>query len=552
MTAVPALPARSGAPGALAGAQAEPAAADPAEPAAERGADRAPDAAEPGPAPSAAAPAPPGRAGADPRPSAFERVRYLVDASSSMRARFGGGTRMRAAAEMLRALDSELDRDPSRPAPELWTFGASSHRLQNDCRDVERRGWPAGGAEEALGGLAPRGVAPLVHALERMREGGGGREAWVVFTDGSDGCGRDPCEWAARALAGPDRPRLYVVGLGLDPADAEELRCLTRTASGVLLEVAPGSDWDAPVRRLAAVIRNRGTLRLELPPGLPPAASVSARVFRAGAPDEGRIVRWGRDEELPGGMYRVVVETVPATTVDRVLVVPGGEHVVRLGDVGALRVRILDADNREVRASVRLLPLDVGAADEHVIPAGATAAVRAGRYLATAAVGDSVVLRREVEVARGALHTLSAGGTGFLRSRAPGLAAVPPVPVELHESEAHAGTPRTVHPWGAAVPLPAGSYRVRVGTLPPYVRDDLAVAAAETTDLSVPGLGLLRVDVRDAQGRPFVAPVSLLRPASEDPPDGEALPPAVLGTFLPGAAQAVLAGKYDLVVATLP
>jgi hypothetical protein len=417
---------------------------------------------------------------------------------------------------------------------------------------VERRGWPAGGAEEALGGLAPRGVSPLVHALERMGDDAAGGEAWVVFTDGSDGCGRDPCAWAERALAGPDRPRLYVVGLGLDPADAEELRCLTRTSSGVLLEVASGSDWDAPVRRLAAVIRNRGTLRLELPPGVPPSVSVSARVFRAGAADAGRIVRRGRDEELPGGMYRVVVETVPATTVDRVLVVPGGEHVVRLGEVGALRVRILDSDNREVPASVRLLPLDVGAADEHVIPAGTTAAVRAGRYLATAAVGDSVVLRREVEIARGTLHTLSAGGTGFLRSRAPGLAAVPSVPVELHESEAHAGTPRTIHPWEAAVALPAGSYRVRVGTLPPYVREDLAVAAAETTDLSVPGLGLLRVDVRDTQGRPFVAPVSLLRPASEPPPDGEALPPAVLGTFLPGAAQAVLAGTYDLVVATLP
>jgi hypothetical protein len=542
VSASPALPRWSGAPGTTAGAQ-----VDEARPAA------APAGAAGAVRPEPSAPSQTGGRQAEPPLSAFERVRYLMDASSSMRARFGAGTRMRAASEMLLALESELDRDATRPAPDLWTFGASRHRLDADCSDVERRGWPTGGAAQAVGGLAPRGVSPLVEALERMRSTGAGREAWIVFTDGSDGCGRDPCEWAARALAAPSRPRLYVVGLGLTPADAGELRCLTAASSGYLLEFGPETGWEASVRRLAAVIRNRGTLRLELPGPVAPGVSVSGRVLRAGAVEPVRIVRSGRDEELPGGMYRVVVETVPATTFERVLVVPGGEHVLRLRDVGALRVRVLNGENRDVAATVNLLPLGGDAADEHVLPAGATAAVRAGRYLVTAETGDAgVVLRREVEVARGALRTLSAGGTGFLQSRAPGLAAVPAVPVELHDAAAPHVGPTTVYPWDAAVPVPAGAYRVRVGTLPPYVQEELAVAAAETTELAVPALGLLRVEVRDARGRPFAAPVSLVRPASEAPPDGEALPPAILGTFLPGAAQAVLAGTYDLVVATEP
>ena len=496
-------------------------------------------------------------------PAAFERVRYLVDASGSMRARFGAGTRLRAASEMLLALERELDRGGTRPEPDLWTFGASSHRLERDCRDVERRGWPPGGAAEAVGALVPTGLSPLVLALDRMRAardaspptaaGGAAREAWVVFTDGSDGCGRDPCEWAAHALAAPDRPRLYVVGLGLSPDHADELRCLADAASGYLLEIEPGAGGEAPIRRLASVIRNRGTLRLELPPGLPANVSVNGRVFRTGAGEPLRTVRSGRDEELPGGMYRVVAETVPATTFDRVLVLPGGDHVLRLRDVGALLVRVLGDDNGEVPARVGLLPLGGDTVDEHVVPGGTAAAVRAGRYRVTAETGDStVVLRREVEVERGTLHTMSAGGTGFLQSRASGLAAFPRVPVELVEHASAAAAPTTVFPWDAAVPLPAGGYRVRVGTLPPYVQEELAIAAAETTRLSVPGLGLLRVDVRDADGRPVVASVSLLRPGGGAPPDGEALPPAVLGTFLPGVPQAVLAGTYDILLGTRP
>jgi hypothetical protein len=163
-------------------------------------------------------------------------------------------------------------------------------------------------------------------------------------------------------------------------------------------------------------------------------------------------------------------------------------------------------------------------------------------------VEDSVALRRTLELGPGELRTVHVGGLGYVAARAPGLSDLGGIAVELHDYAT--GEATLVEPWRDAAPVPAGEYRAVVRSLPRYVQESFTVAPAETSALVVPSLGTLVVEAADAAGRPLSVPVTLLRPQS--PGAGEESPTAILGTFLTGERQAVLAGSYDLLVETTP
>ena len=487
----------------------------------------------------------------DPTP----RVQYVLDASSSMRARFGPERRFDAARRALLALDARLAERGVVPdsVAALWVYGARSHRLERDCTDVRRfaRG-PSLKLEEALADLSPRGVSPLVFALNSLLSpiAAGGREAWVVLTDGSDTCGRDPCAWASQALARPSRPRIYVLGFGLDEEDARALRCLADATSGYLVALEPDDDPAGEVRRLAAVVRNLGMLRVEVPVGdsAGDAVALQGRVFHAGSDAPLRTIRTGRDEELPGGMYRVVVETVPPTILERVLILPGEEQVVRLEDLARVTVRAFTPDNETVAAYAALVP--EGSDEEHYVAAARPLYVRPGSYQLTVEVGDSAALRVPLTLEPGERRTVTVGGSGYVRARAPGLPRLSGIEVQLQEYAS--GRSSTIDPWGDASAVPAGEYRAVVRSLPVYVQEGFTVTPAETTALVLPRVGTLRVDLTDADGRPLSVPIVLLRPERFGREAVESVPGAMIGTFRSGERQAVLAGTYDLLLETEP
>jgi hypothetical protein len=242
------------------------------------------------------------------------------------------------------------------------------------------------------------------------------------------------------------------------------------------------------------------------------------------------------------------VETLPPTVFDRVLILPGGELTLAIDDVGRLLVRALSPDNQPVPAYATLSP--DGADGEHYFPAGRPVYVRAGGYRLAVEVGDSVALRRAFEVAPGELRTVSVGGTGFVRARAPGLPRLAGIEVELQEYAS--GSSSALLPWRTSVPVPAGEYRAVVRSLPVYVQERFLVAPAETSTLVLPGLGTLQVDLSDSAGRPLSVLVTLLRPEGMAAGAGEPAPGAVIGTFVSGVKQAVLTGTYDLLLETVP
>jgi hypothetical protein len=485
-----------------------------------------------------------------PPAGAFDGVRYVLDASGSMRARFGHATKLDAARAMLLELDRQLERGGDMPQPAAWVYGARAPRREHDCRDAGPLTDARGAAlARAVSELQPAGVSPLVHALDSVAlADSGAADAWVLFTDGSDNCGADPCAWVARSAGPGARPRIYVVGLGLAEEDERALRCLTDATSGYLLNLQPDDPWSDEMARLAAVLQNRGTLRVDARLAGEPVV-IQGRLFRAGSAEALRTLRTGRIEDVPAGAYRVVVETLPPAVFDRVLVLPGQERVLSIEDLAQVRFRAFDAVNRSRTAYASLTPED-GSGEETYVSADQPAYVRAGRYRLTLELGDSVAQRRTLEIAPGEMRVVSAGGTGFVTARAQGLPQLTGVEIELHDDAT--GLSRSIDPWARAVEVPAGDYRALVRSLPAYVKEHVAVAAAETTAIVVPGLGTLEVDVADSTGRWLSVPVTLMRPEESGAAEGGEGAPALLGTFLSGERRAVLAGLYDLLIESEP
>jgi hypothetical protein len=477
-----------------------------------------------------------------------------------MRARFGSTSKFDAARDMLLALDRRISQSPL-PAPALWTYGSRSHRLLRDCRDVQLAAPERDGLERALHPLAPKGLSPLIAALESVLGASPGpqSEAWVVFTDGTDNCGRDACEWSGRLAAPSRRPRIYVVGLALTGEDARALRCLSEATSGLLVNLRPEESWEPQMRRLAAILQNLGILRIEtaLAPG--EAAELQGRVYLENADAPLRAIRVERDEELPAGTYKITLETLPTLTFQHVQVHPGGRRTLVAFDLGRLVVRALSPANAPVPAYALLTPL--GAADgtdaadagpesaEAYVAAGRPMFLRAGAYRLAVEVEDSLALQETIDLQPGELRVLTVGGTGFLRAEATGFPELGEVEVQLQDYVS--GRSSDFFPWKQALPVPAGKYRAVVRSLPLYVHENLTFAPAETTVLALRGLGMLRVDLRDSGGRPLSVPVTLIRPGSGPPESGESSP-AILGTFVSGVKQAVLAGTYDLLLETVP
>ena len=288
-----------------------------------------------------------------------DRIEVVLDASADMRQPIGDVARIDLARQFLAALRSGL---APAPAPALRVYGGSSPRARRDCSDTRllvEPGSPPGRWSEALAAIQPQGISPLGAALRQAAADS--VTAYVLVTDGGDDCRADPCTvWKETIGGGPNRrSRLHVVGLDPQPASLEELRCLSRSGSGSLTVIDAPEEAAAAGQRLALVLRNEGLVEVR--------ATLGLGGDRLPLPV--RVVRPLRDEmvaafaaraprAVPAGVYRVVVESVPPLTFERVMVLPGETTTLEATALGRLRSEPHDVEPGAPvgTAADRLLP----------------------------------------------------------------------------------------------------------------------------------------------------------------------------------------------------
>lgn len=471
-------------------------------------------------------------------PAADGRIEIIVDASTDMLAPIGDVERIALAREFLETLHGALGTGKA-SGPALRVYGSGSPRTRRDCSDTRLLVAPGAAVQWSgvVQGIQPLGIAPLATALERAAADS--VSTYVLLTEGGDDCRVDPCEiWRQAIGGGPNRnARLHVVALAPGPENLEELRCLSRAGSGSLTIIDGSDEASYAGRRVALILRNEGLIEVRATLGRGGArVSLPVRIER---PVTGEVVAAftaRAPRAVPAGVYRVVVESAPPLTFERVLVLPGETATLDASALGRLRVEMLDDAGQRIRARVSIRSRD-GRRELHYGSTGEDAVMQAGTYVVSADLGDSVLQQAEVSVPAGRTTRVAFGGGGTLLVLTPEFES-PPATRALAFRPGEVDTLAV----GAPSPLPAGSYRLIVETLPVYVAEDVVVRDDAQTVVTLPETGILGVELSGPGGV-----VEGIRVEVREVLTGESY-----GAIRSGERRLAMPGRYDLEARTVP
>lgn len=222
-------------------------------------------------------------------------VEIVVDASRSMWGRMDGEPKMIVAQEILQDVSDWFPDDLNLA---LRAYGSSSPSDDNDCGDstllvpfAEDNREPI---REAIAKLRPLGQTPIAYALNQaagdfdpLQKDG----TLVLVTDGIESCGGDPVE-AARALR-EQGITVHLIGFGLGNAADEDAASLQAVA-------------DASGGRYVTA----GSAE-ELKDALALTVGTPFRVFKGNIPVASGSLGSDQPLFLPGGEYRVALESSP-------------------------------------------------------------------------------------------------------------------------------------------------------------------------------------------------------------------------------------------------
>ena len=452
----------------------------------------------------------------------------VMDGSGSMWGKLG--TERLAKFQLARqGLAEALPKLPATAPVALVAFG---HRRAG-CQDVEvLRAPEAGNATrivDLLGEFNPKGRGPITAglqaALETIPKGSPG--TILLIHDDLDNCQQNPCALTADIRAQYPRLVIHVVSIGLTPADAPQMQCLTTatggqhylattgaqvtSAIGEVIDIASRAPRGSPTPGVQAPAGTRAASVAEPSgPGLHLIASLGPKTLAPDLP-----VRW-RVEKVGGGDASAIQrQQGGAVTLP---LVPGRYAVTAELDLLSVRQEIEVADVASMRVQLALnggtirlaaiagrmnKPLDgtrfvirpagaSGSDDKSVAPtwlargARAEVALPAGRYDVVATQGVTRAVQ-EVAVAVGERQALdvrlAVGELELTTLQREGGSALDQVSYVIQEDDPDAPQGRREVARSAAsqpiFALPAGTYHVIASHGSAEVRDRVAIGAGE-------------------------------------------------------------------------
>jgi Ca-activated chloride channel family protein len=168
-------------------------------------------------------------------------ILFLVDASYSMKEKFGSGERKMNAAKQV--LESALTRIPGDVNIGLRVFGQTYMGApQADCQQtallVSLGSHNRNALIQAIRTIQPAGLTPLEFALRTCAEEDfsrvPGSKTIILISDGEESCGGDPCRFIRQLPSFGIKLKLDVVGLQLknNRRAQEQLHCVAESSGG--------------------------------------------------------------------------------------------------------------------------------------------------------------------------------------------------------------------------------------------------------------------------------------------------------------------------------
>jgi Mg-chelatase subunit ChlD len=238
-----------------------------------------------------------------------DELLIILDHSSSMAETVEGEVKITVAKEVILDLLNDLGAGSKVGLRDFAGCGSSHLLVPVQALDVAAFG-------SQVMALTTYGATPIAYTLEQVSGdflSTTGTKLVLLVTDGMETCKGDPIKSAEALLAAGYDLRINVVGfdIGRDSKARDQLMQIAQATGGAFLEAS-----------------NREELRRAL--------SLSAPFSYSVFDKDGTLVYSGRlgeatSQQLPAGVYRVVVNTQPATVVENVVVTGGQTTIVPVG-----------------------------------------------------------------------------------------------------------------------------------------------------------------------------------------------------------------------------
>lgn len=270
------------------------------------------------------------------------RLQLIVDSSGSMGQLMGKNkTKMFYLKKMMKRFFKDQWKEKAEVA--LRVYGA---RRKGDCTDNElvfgfsERNQTK--VQTTVAGLFPVGRTPLFEsvrlAVEDLADYDGPKRL-IIFTDGEDTCGGDPCKLAEelRGKAGLDL-KMFLVAIDLDPRSAEykKVACLGDTTDHANSE---DELYEAFSNALNSANKDRVNLVVVAPE---PKVPVDLYHLVDGKWELFKTFTAAFGTTVPPGEYQAVVRLHPPFRFDRFVIPPKKKVTLTVAGYGQVHVKFLD------------------------------------------------------------------------------------------------------------------------------------------------------------------------------------------------------------------
>jgi von Willebrand factor type A domain len=210
-------------------------------------------------------------------PTQAKNIELILDASGSMNAALGAGSRITAAKDAVATVVQGLPADTTLA---FRAYGHQSPRAQHDCNDTQLLVpfGPLPNVKDRVVGAArsvkAQGYTPISHVLGLAAKDLGqqaGERVIILVSDGKETCDADPCA-TARALKENDVSLVvHTIGFAVDSAARLELQCVAEKTGGSYhdadsaegLAKALGLAAVAPMAKVVSPSKEPGNLKIE-------------------------------------------------------------------------------------------------------------------------------------------------------------------------------------------------------------------------------------------------------------------------------------------------
>lgn len=181
------------------------------------------------------------------------RLVFILDASGSMWGQVGGENKIVIARRVMKNLINKLGAETEIG---LVAYG---HRREKDCADIEiitpLAALNKAALAQQIDGLNSKGMTPITGAIGKALEAArarSGAATIVLFSDGLETCGGDPCEIVRQAQAAGTDFVMHVIGFDVGKENVAQLECAAQAGGGLYLGAENADELAAAFERAVA------------------------------------------------------------------------------------------------------------------------------------------------------------------------------------------------------------------------------------------------------------------------------------------------------------